>query len=104
MILNAIKSQELKHKQRHGHYVPFAEQPPRITSQQPRKWTPLIEKDQQAFSLTVQSPIMGSYWVTITENGFEAYGVIDSDGDGVFATYMATAGANPEPLTEENIY
>ena len=104
MVLNAIKTQELKHKQIHGSYVPFHEQPQRTSSQNPRPWTPLIEKDQQAFPLNIQSPILGSYWVTVNENGFEAYGVIDSDGDGVFATYMATAGANAEPLTENNIY
>ena len=105
LILNTIKSLQIKHKQTHGTYVAFDEQPPRGNSLQPRPWQPELKTETHAFPLKINTPIRGSYWVsTNEEGGFKAFGVIDSDGDGGSATYMATAGTSPLPLTALNIY
>jgi len=104
LILNTIKSLQHKQKQAHGSYVAFQEQPPRNGSGESRSWQPSLESDEQAFPLQINTKIRGSYRVTVSDNGFEAYGVIDSDGDGEFATYMATSGAPPVALTAKDIY
>ena len=51
--------------------------------------------------------VRGSYWVEVSPDGknFTATGISDVDGDGVYATYVATKSENPNsPTTAPDIY
>ncbi|MFZ5482204.1 MAG: hypothetical protein ACOZNI_35915 [Myxococcota bacterium] len=49
-------------------------------------------------------PIRGGYWVVLTPGGYEVHGVLDGDGDGVFAEYVATSEAAAKPITPADEY
>jgi len=48
--------------------------------------------------------VRGTYWVTTTPDGFEVHGMIDIDGDGVPAHYMATESEKTRMLTPNSVY
>ena len=55
--------------------------------------------------------VLGTYWVTLVKPNakgayldFNAYGVVDLDGDGVYATYVATQSTTPTAITEDSVY
>jgi hypothetical protein len=48
--------------------------------------------------------VRGGYWVEATATGFTVRGVIDADGDGVPAEYMATESQGPTLLTPPDVY
>jgi len=43
---------------------------------------------------TPSEPVRGAYWTTDEGADFGVHGIIDADGDGVFAHYVATRDAN----------
>ena len=48
--------------------------------------------------------VRGSYSVTTTIDDFRAVGVADIDGDGTYATYVATKSTNPVATTPSDVY
>ncbi len=49
--------------------------------------------------------VYGTYWVDVSPTNFTATGIIDADGDGVYATYISTKTVNPNsPITPSDIY
>lgn len=48
--------------------------------------------------------LRGGYWVVARPDGFEVHGVIDGDGDGVFAEYVATHDKPAAPITPADEY
>ena len=46
----------------------------------------------------------GSYSVTTTIDDFRAVGVADIDGDGTYATYVATKSTSPMAVTPPDVY
>ena len=79
--------------------------PPKSSGMKSKQWIPA---DAGGFSTVGWKPdgdVRGTYWVTTTVTNFTAYGIIDVDGDGEFATYIATISENPNaPITGPNVY
>jgi len=48
--------------------------------------------------------VRGTYWVTTTYDGFEVHGMIDADGDGEPAHYVATRDENTRMVTSNDVY
>ena len=48
--------------------------------------------------------VRGSYMVSTTQSNFTATGISDVDGDGVYATYIATKSTNPTLITPPDVY
>lgn len=48
--------------------------------------------------------VRGSYMVSTTQSNFTATGISDVDGDGVYATYIATKSTNPILITPPDVY
>lgn len=49
--------------------------------------------------------VRGSYWVEVNGYDFTATGISDVDGDGIYATYVATKSMNPNsPITSPDVY
>ncbi len=48
--------------------------------------------------------VRGVYWVLGRENSFEAHGMLDADGDGLPAHWMATESRPPYPITDDGVY
>lgn len=57
------------------------------------------------FTPSNSDAVNATYWVDIGPTNFTATGIIDADGDGVYATYVATKTVNPNsPTTPSDIY
>lgn len=48
--------------------------------------------------------LRGGYWVATTPTGVEIHGVIDADGDGVYAEYVATQDRPAATITPADEY
>lgn len=48
--------------------------------------------------------VRGGYWVEVSATGFTVHGVIDADGDGVAAEYVATESTSATLVTSEDVY
>lgn len=55
---------------------------------------------------TPTKPLAGGYWVELTDDGanFIVHGVIDTDGDGQVAEFVATADKPVERVTPEGVW
>ena len=73
----------------------------------PRSWTKRQNKFNEVLGWTPAGKVRGKYWVEVINEGrnFRATGISDVDGDGVFATYVATKSINPNsPITGQKVY
>ena len=48
--------------------------------------------------------VRGGSWVEVSATGFTVHGVIDADGDGVAAEYVATESTSATLVTSEDVY
>lgn len=102
--LMGIKTAQIQYESEFGSYVACAEYPPRSKGQL-MKWEPEKSGGFQTLDWTPDGNVRGSYSVKVTPNDFVATGVIDVDGDGVYATYTATKSINPtQPTTGPEVY
>jgi len=102
----AIRAAELAYYEAHGRYVQTGVPHPR----------PVIDLDGEQAPWTADNagfvelgwepehPLRGAYWVTTTGGGFEVHGVIDCDGDGDPAHYVATDSIEVEYLAGPEVY
>ena len=102
--LKGIKMAQLAYQQEFDVYVSARPYPP-----YPSKTTqPWMRSASDGFAVMDWSPdgdVRGSYWVDVGPTNFTVTGICDVDGDGVFATYVATKSENPNaPITAPNIY
>ena len=102
--LKGIKTAELMYEADNDVYVSAAAYPANGNGES-QQWE---EAKSGGFSVLGWMPygdVRGTYWVTTTATNFTAYGIIDVDGDGQFATYTATKSVNPNaPITGPNVY
>ncbi len=76
---------------------------PEIGKGELRKWPEKTEEGTETLKITAFY-VRGSYGMDVTEDGFRLTGIIDVDGDGVQATYIATDKSDPKRTTAEDVY
>jgi type II secretory pathway pseudopilin PulG len=65
-------------------------------------WVPSADFDRIAWR--PDSNVRGGYWVVLVGDGFEVHGIIDADGDGVPAHYVATEESGAVLVTDQHTY
>ena len=77
---------------------------PATNSRVPQPWVKSDSGNFKELDWTPPSEVVGMYWIDTNENGFDAKGIIDADGDGQFATYTANQeNTSPKRETDSNI-
>ena len=104
--LKSIKTSQIQYESDFDVYVRVAPYPstPTKTTQQ---WVKNRSGGFVTLNWAPDGDVRGSYWVDIAPNGqnFTATGISDVDGDGVYATYIATKSESPNtPITPANVY
>ena len=104
--LRQIKTAQFAYMQDYDVFV-HADPYPSPEKKRPTKW---VVEESGGFAIIDFKPSNGdavnaTYWVDIGPTNFTATGIIDADGDGVYATYVATKTVNPNsPTTPSDIY
>jgi len=104
MNLRSIKTAQMAYMQEFDVFVKCAAYPatPTKTTNQ---WTRSASGGFHTIDFTPDGDVRGSYMVSTTATNFTVYGLSDVDGDGVYATYVATKSENPNmPITAPDIY
>jgi len=102
--LKAIKTAQIAYENEFDVYVKCAAYPatPTKTTQQ---WTKSASGGFRTIDFTPSGDVRGSYMVSTSQFNFTVIGISDVDGDGVYATYIATKSENPNaPITAPDIY
>ena len=105
--LNGIRVAQLYHHSKFGAYVDC-----NLYPSKPNQSTQVWDIQDSGGFLTLgwapDGPVRSSYWVTLRNNGtdFVVTGITDLDGDGVFATYVATKtqNASTAPINGSGVY
>ena len=87
--LRELAEKVIEFHQENGYY-PAAELYPSLDSQRPYRWNEEESGNFQLLDWKPKGSNFGCYKIETSENSFVATVVIDSDNDGVFATYTAT--------------
>ena len=104
MNLKAIKTAQISYMQDYDVYVRCAAYPS-VPSKEPQKWDVSASGGFKTIDFQPSENVRGSYMVATTPTNFTAIGIIDVDGDGVYATYIATKSENPNaPITAPDVY
>jgi len=101
---NGIRLSQLAYYQQYGSYVectPYPRHPGKATQQ----WETHQSGGFQVIDWAPYGDVRGSYSVSLSEEGFTVMGISDVDGDGVYATYIATKEQEAEkPQTPRDVY
>ena len=103
--MNGIRTMQQAYMQEYDVYVPCSPYPEK-PSQQPQTWENSASGSFQTIQFSPKEDVRGSYMVSTTGTGFDftVIGISDVDGDGVYATYMATKSIPPTLQTAPDIY
>ena len=108
--IKAIKTAQIMYESAYDVFVNVDEYPPRSwNGKEARPWIVSQSGGFEVLNWMPDGDVRGSYSVTTTSGGmgsdFTIVGVIDADGDGIYATYTATKSTNPNsPTTAPDIY
>jgi hypothetical protein len=103
--VNAIRIAEIQYHDAFGDYIAAdaAPRPLHAVDATAVPWEP-----SRGFKRLSWSPetaeVVGSYAVTVTEEGFTVVGACDVDGDGSRATFEATLQAEAKATSAEGVY
>ena len=102
--LDAIRLAELAAHEKSGSFVAIPRRPSEVPSSDKRDWPTSHPFD--AIDWRPHARVRGVYWVEVSEDGadFLAHGIIDVDGDGDSAHYVANRVRRSELITPNNIY
>ncbi len=103
MNMQAIKVAEISYYMEYDEYV-AVDFYPSSPSKSPQNWVIPKSGEFKTIGWSPEGEVRGSYAVTLSEKDFEIIGLSDVDGDGVYATYVATSSTRPFPKTPANIY
>ena len=102
--LKAIKIYQEMYMQEYDVYVKCSAYP-KVPSKTPQKWVDADSGGFKTIGFRSEKGLRGSYMVSTTSAIFTAIGIIDVDGDGVYATYVTTKSQNPNnPITGPDVY
>ena len=102
--LRAIKNAQIAYEQNYDVYVRCSAYPatPTKTAQQ---WDKSASGGFKTIDFSPSGKVRGSYMVSTGVTNFTVIGISDMDGDGVYATYIATKSIHPnQPVTPPNVY
>ena len=102
--IKAIKIAEVAYMQDYDVYVKCSAYPstPTKTTQD---WVKASSGGFKTIDFTPNGDVRGSYMVSTSAYNFTVIGISDVDGDGVYATYIATKSENPNnPTTPPDVY
>ena len=103
--LEGIKQALEAYEVTYGVFVSAEPYPPKSSGMKSKQWIPASSGGFYSMGWKPDGDVRGTYWITTTTTNFTAYGIIDVDGDGEFATYKATTSENPNaPITGPNVY
>lgn len=102
--VDGIKVAEMAYDAAFDEYVPAGSESDAYdsVSREPRPWEG--GADWEKIGWSPDGPIRGAYWVETTATGFEVHGVIDVDGDGAYAHYVATESTYARQISEPDVY
>ena len=101
--MKSIVLAEKAYNNANGRYVsvtPYRE----TLSEEPQIWEATYSGGFETLSFEPEDGVRGSYSVSITKDGFRVLGISDIDGDGVFATYVATESMEASLQTPSDVY
>ena len=103
MNLMRIKIAEVEYEQDYDVYVKCSAYPstPTKTTQM---WINVASGGFKTLDFRPDGDVRGSYMVSTTAYNFTATGISDVDGDGVYATYVATKSIRPILITPPDVY
>ena len=102
--MKAIKIQQISYMQDYDVYVSCAAYPSK-PSKEPQTWEKSGSGGFKTIDFTPNGDVRGSYMVSTSSTNFTVIGISDVDGDGKFATYIATKTNNPDkPITPPDVY
>jgi len=103
--LIGIKIAELQYESNNDEYVACKKYPRSSSGKKTQPWHKRNSGGFRTLGWMPDKDVQGQYWVTTTSTNFIATGIIDADGDGVFATYVATKSVYPlSPITGPDVY
>ena len=103
--LKGIKTAQFAYEGGFDVFIEADPYPPISSGMTLKKWDPVQAGGFSVIAWEPDSDVRGTYWITTTTTDFTAYGIIDIDGDGNFATYKATKSENPNsPITPPDVY
>jgi len=102
--LDAIRLAELAYYEEAGSFVAVPRTPTEMPASGPADWPENTVFD--TIDWRPHEATSGVYWVVVTDEGanFEVHGLIDADGDGVPAHYVANRAERAWMLSANNIY
>lgn len=103
MHLQAIRTAELAYHAEHDVYLSVSPYPLYVGKEK-YAWNPAASGKFQTLGWAPDGYARGSYSVTTTGDNFQVIGILDVDGDGHTATYIATKSSLPIQVTEEDVY
>ena len=104
--LRKLKTAQIAYMQEWDMYIQAAPYPS-PEKKRPTKW---VVDESGGFAIIDFKPsnsdaVNATYWVDIGPTNFTATGIIDADGDDVYATYISTKSVNPNsPITPSDVY
>ena len=105
MNLKGIKTAQIAYEGSFDTFVTIAPYPRKSSGKKTKQWVRGASGGFMTVGWSPDGDVRGTYWVTTTTTNFTAWGIIDVDGDGKFATYTATISENPNaPITPPDVY
>ena len=102
--IRAIKTAQFMYEYEWDEYVKCSAYPAKA-SKNPQQWIASESGGFQTISFAPNGDVRGSYMVSTTVMDCKIMGISDVDGEGVFATYIATKSTNPQLYnTSSNVY
>lgn len=103
--LKRIKTSMIAYEQNFDVFVKCSAYPPTPGGKTTQMWSVGSSGGFKVINFQPDGDVRGSYMVSTSSFNFTATGIIDVDGDGVYATYVATKSENPiSPITAPDIY
>ena len=102
--LDAIRLAERAAYERSGRFIAIPRGPSELPATDHRDWP--TEHAFDAIGWRPHGPTRGVYWVEVSEDGtdFLAHGIIDVDGDGEPAHYVANRAERSQLITPNTVY
>jgi len=97
-LLN-IKTALIQYEQNYDVYVRCRAYPPFPSGKVTQQWSPSSSGGFRVIGFQPDGDVRGSYMVSTSSTNFTVTGIIDVDGDGFYATYVATKSENPNSAT-----
>ena len=105
LILQQIRDAEIAYEASTSSYVEAIFYPSFVPTQDKQPWVIENSGEFKRLNWSPEGEVRGVYSVTTTSNlDFRAVGMMDIDGDGNYATFVATKSTAPYAITAPDVY